>query len=170
MLPSVEAPAIYLGVREGQILISQYACNSFLLLSGCKYNKLHGHGAVICLWDRTGGRWVCRWSLHGRCLCALTCLHRQHWAAQVCLCSICTKCQLSSAPQEVLWELSLSFRKNISCIFIWIRHHLHLESIYSLASEVTAEVVITETLTCEGTVQRDDKKVIFQFWVYSREA
>lgn len=75
MLPSVEASAIYLGVREGQILISQYACNSFLLLRGCKYDKLHGRGAVICLWDRTGGTWVCRWSLCGGCLCTLTCLH-----------------------------------------------------------------------------------------------
>lgn len=49
MLPSVEASAVYLGVREGQILISQYACNSLLLLSGCKYDKLRGHGAVIYL-------------------------------------------------------------------------------------------------------------------------
>ena len=45
-----------------------------------------------------------------------------------------------------------------------------MESIYSLVSKVTAEVVITETLTCEGRGQREDKKVIFQVWVYSLEA
>ena len=64
MLPSVETSAIYLGVREGQILISRYACNSFLPLSEYKYNKPHHHGAII---DLLTGQVECR-SAGGPCM------------------------------------------------------------------------------------------------------
>lgn len=51
-------------MREGQILISQHACNSFLPLSEYKYNKPHHHGAIVNLMT---GQVECR-SAGGPCM------------------------------------------------------------------------------------------------------